>query len=144
MEDLKALALQVLDDARVMSLGTVDEGGEWVADVVFVHDGLDIYWISDPVVRHSMAIAKNKDVAATIDADDRTDHERALQLSGEAMQVESVPDSILELLVQKMDTDGTSNPRVKLAEGLMWYKLVPNHIELIHNELFGYDRKKVI
>lgn len=48
-EGLKKLARGVLADAYVMSLGTADEGGAWVADLIYVADeDFNLYWISFP------------------------------------------------------------------------------------------------
>jgi hypothetical protein len=51
----------------LISLGTVDDGGVWVADLIYVSDDdLNIYWMSSPQYRRSLAIDKNCRVAGTI------------------------------------------------------------------------------
>jgi uncharacterized protein YhbP (UPF0306 family) len=63
--DIKEKILEVLGKGHLMSLATVDNGGVWVSDVIYVYDdNLNIYWMSDPDVRHSQAIVKNSQVAA--------------------------------------------------------------------------------
>ena len=51
--DIKRLIKEVLEKGYLMSLGTVDEGGVWVSDVIYVFDDeFNLYWISDPDTRH--------------------------------------------------------------------------------------------
>ena len=65
--ELVELAKSILDKGYLMSLGVTDESGVWVCDVIYVHDdAMNVYWVSDPEVRHSQAIHKNGQVAATI------------------------------------------------------------------------------
>ncbi len=68
MSDIRTLIKEeVLEKARFMSLATHDDGGVWVADVIFIFDDdLNIYWLSETKTRHSQAIIKNPNVAATI------------------------------------------------------------------------------
>ena len=59
MTNIKSLITEVLEKGYLMSLATVDDGGVWVADVIFIYDdALNIYWMSDSDVRHSKAIVK--------------------------------------------------------------------------------------
>lgn len=52
-----------------MSLAVMSEKWTWVADVIYVHDDdVNVYWMSDPHVWHSEAIAKDPRVAWTITA----------------------------------------------------------------------------
>ena len=65
--NLKIRVLEILENAHLMSLATRDDGGLWVADVIFVYgDDLNLYWMSDPDCRHSQAIPKNDGVAGSI------------------------------------------------------------------------------
>lgn len=75
-EELKNLARAVTKDAYVMSLGTVDEKGVWVADLIYIPDeNFNLYWISMPNARHSQAIERNNKVACTITASYTTNKE---------------------------------------------------------------------
>ena len=73
------LIKEILEKCYLMSLATLDDGGVWVSDVIFVHDeDLNIYWISDPDVRHSKAIIKDNKVYNVIYAgkfDNEISHE---------------------------------------------------------------------
>jgi hypothetical protein len=57
--DLDAVARDILDANRYMTLGTADAGGHpWVSPVFFAADGYhDLYWISSPEATHSRNLA---------------------------------------------------------------------------------------
>ena len=57
------LAREILEDGFLMSLGTIDEGGVWVADIIFVPEEWELYWVSMPDARHSKALERNPKVA---------------------------------------------------------------------------------
>lgn len=66
-KDIKELVKEVLKKGYLMSLATLDDGGVWISDVIYIYDNdLSIYWMSDPEVRHSKAISKKNKVAGTI------------------------------------------------------------------------------
>ncbi|MBI5153532.1 MAG: hypothetical protein HZA36_03695, partial [Parcubacteria group bacterium] len=51
--NIRELVMGVLDRGHLMSLATVDAGGVWVSDVIYIHDEeLNLYWMSDTEVRH--------------------------------------------------------------------------------------------
>ncbi len=46
-KDIKQLIKEVLERGYLMSLGTVDDGGVWVSDVIYVFDDdFTMYWMS--------------------------------------------------------------------------------------------------
>lgn len=53
--DLDALAREIIDVNRYMTLGTADAGGRpWVSPVWYApEDQLEFFWVSDPQARHS-------------------------------------------------------------------------------------------
>lgn len=143
-EGLKKLARGVLEDAYVMSLGTADEGGAWVADLIYVADeDFNLYWISFPQVRHSQAIEKNAKVACAITASHETNKERALQIEG---VVEKIDGPLFEQEKKLEAKRGLPIPQRAgeiLENGHVWYKLKPTKVELLHSEPFGYEKKAV-
>lgn len=145
MNDIKNLVLEVLEDGFIMNLGTNDANGSWVASLVYVFDDqLNLYWVSVPTSQHSQAIDKNPQVACTILADYTTDKERALQIAGTAI---ALPEASLEreqALQKKRSMAIPTKAGEMLTNGYQWYKLTPTRIELIHNELFGYERKRLL
>jgi nitroimidazol reductase NimA-like FMN-containing flavoprotein (pyridoxamine 5'-phosphate oxidase superfamily) len=59
MVNVREKIKQVLEQGYILSLGTYDENGPWVADVRYISDDdFNIYWMSDPKFRHSEAIEK--------------------------------------------------------------------------------------
>jgi len=52
MINIRKRIIEVLDQTHLMSLGTTDDDGIWVADVIFLYDNdLNIYWLSSPDCR---------------------------------------------------------------------------------------------
>lgn len=87
---VKKRILEVLESGYLISLGTVDDGGVWVSELIYVYDDdLNIYWMSKPISRHSDAIQKNSGVAGTITVSNSiSDPDLGLQIAGEVMKVE--------------------------------------------------------
>lgn len=143
-DELKGLAQKILQDTFVMSLGTFDQQGVWVADLVFLSDeDFNIYWVSMPNTRHSKAIELNNQVACTITASWDYKKERALQVSGTAERI--TPSLERERLYEAKR--GRPIPEKEgeiLSKGHAWYKLTPNTLKLIDSENFGYARQDVL
>lgn len=126
-----------------MSLGTMDENGPWVSDVIFVHDDkFNIYWISERKTRHSQAIEKNPKVAGTITISNSKGQDNVgLQFEGIA---EKVDGDIIEVARLHRKKRGKPEPEQAgkiLDEGEAWYCLRPKKIELIYEPLFEFDKK---
>lgn len=140
---IKELIQEIYKDGFLLSLGVSDEGGSWVADLTYVFDGeLNLYWISYPDTRHSVAIEKDSRVAGTITADSDPDDERALQISGTAELVSSEHD-MFKFEKQLKEKRGSEAPEKigEILKGRVWYKLIPKRICLHHTKEYGYDRK---
>jgi len=74
-----------LDAHHVMSLATSGRHGPHAANLFYVRDGFALLWVSDPNSRHSVDIADNGCVAATIAPDClNIDDIRGVQISGRA------------------------------------------------------------
>lgn len=87
MHNLKEQIIEVLQQGHVLSLGTLDNQGVWVADVIYVHDDeLNIYWMSYESTRHSKAIEINQKVAGTITVREKED-DLGLQIEGIAQPI---------------------------------------------------------
>ncbi len=139
MEEVKNLVKEILEKGYVISLGTTDEGGVWVTDLVYVHDEeFNIYWFSYDNVRHSVALMKKPNVAGTITLSTSTkDKDIGLQVEGIA---EKVPDSNQKIALAYNAKKGRTTPWT-LEEGQSWYRLKPSKIELIYEPLFGFEKK---
>lgn len=143
--ELKQYVTEIMEDAYVLSLGVSDQDGPWVADVVYVHDAdFTLYWISHPESRHSKAIEAHGVAACTIHASWAMDKERALQISGTAARVEVPLPEMHARLKAKEGTHVASSDAPRVDAEKVWYRLTPTRIELIHNEVFGYKRQRVL
>ena len=143
--DLKTLTKQTLEHGYLMSLATTDDDGVWVADVIYVYDDdLNLYWMSKTTRRHSQAIEQNSQVAATITVTSGPQEmDEGLQISGHAQQMTEPPSSLLKSwMTKKRKQDQYDAAQIVLDEHV-WYQLVPDRIELIHQEHFDYDRQTV-
>ena len=142
--DLKQLAHEILREGFLMSLGTTDDEGVWVSDVIYVHDeDLCIYWVSLPSARHSQAIGAGSRVACNITSSHVLGKERALQIAGTAEPIEG---SRLELEQMLEAKRGKEVPQVAgeiLSRGHVWYVLKPDTTKLIDSDKFGYERKTI-
>jgi uncharacterized protein YhbP (UPF0306 family) len=65
--NIEELIKKYLNEAKIMQLGTAADNQPWVVSVHFAADDkLNLYWISDSSRRHSLEIANNSKVSATI------------------------------------------------------------------------------
>jgi uncharacterized protein YhbP (UPF0306 family) len=142
MEDIKKHILEVYEKGHVMSLGTLDAGGVWVADVGYVFDDeLNLYWQSEVEVRHSKAIWEEPKVAATITVSGPNEKSHGVQISGVAEKIEGGNMELQKKFAKKkgkpipIDLDPMTGTR-------SWYVLKPKMIELIHVELLGLGNKE--
>ena len=140
-EQLRSLIEEILADGFVMQLATIDAQGPWVASLVYVHDRLDLYWVSTADSRHSKSLSADSRVAVNIVADSGTDKERALQIKGTAIRIEGPLFELEQRLQSKRGMPVPQTPGAILVDGYEWYKFVPAEFGIIYNTLFGYDRK---
>lgn len=137
--DIRSLADKVLEQGYLVSLACVDDGGPWVSDVIYVSDShLNLYFISRPQFRHSMAFEKNPAAAASITARDKPEGQSTgVQMAGVVKRIGSIPEDLLVGYARKRG----GKPTWKLAEGEAWYQFTPSLIDLIYEPLFGYTKK---
>ena len=97
--------------------------------------------MSDPDVRHSQALLKNNQVAGTITLSTESKEKNlGIQFSGIAKKIDGPQyDLALKHLAKR------SKPKPKESDDVLggdsWYILIPNKIELIDEEHFGFDKK---
>lgn len=142
MPDLQELVKSILEQGYLMSLGTVDDGGVWVSDVIYLHDDdFNLFWLSDPEVRHSRAVLVNPKVSATITVSNNAGEPNiGLQIEG---VVEKLEGNNLELATQHRSKRKKSPPARdgEVEEGDSWYRLRPTKIEIIHESHFGFEKQ---
>ena len=142
--DIKSKVLEVLRRGHLMSLATLDDGGLWVADLVYVFDvDFNIYWMSDPEVRHSKAILKNAQVAGTITISNKSKEQNlGIQFFGKA---EKINGDKHDLAIKHLTKRGYPEPKENddVLQGDSWYIFRPAKIDLIDEENYGYDKKSL-
>lgn len=145
MEDIRKLVEEVLNKGYLMSLATVDDGGPWVSDVIYVHDDqLNIWWISMPQTRHSKAILADARVAATITVSTELGEPNlGLQISGTAERVEGDDLARATKHRTKRGKPAPSREGELIADGHVWYRLKPTKIQLIYEPLFAREKKSL-
>lgn len=139
--DIKDLIKDVLEKGYLASLATQDDGGIWVSDVIYIYDeDLNIYWMSDPDVRHSQAILKNPKVAGTITVSGKGENNLGLQFEGIANKIAG---HRFDLAKKHYAKRNKSEPKETddVLQGDSWYILRPSKIELIAEEHFGFEKK---
>ena len=143
--NLKNRALEVLEQGHLMSLGVADKEGVWVADVIYVFgESLNLYWMSDPEARHSVAIANNSQVAGTITVSNKTGEPNlGLQFSGLAQKIDGPR---FDLAVKHLIKRGHEAPSETedVLDGDSWYGLKLEKLFLIDEENFGFERQAVL
>ena len=140
--NIRELIKEVLGKGYLMSLGTIDDGGVWVCDVIFIFDDqLNIFWMSDPNTRHSKAILLNKKVAGTITVNLPGEYNLGIQFEGRAEKIEGAR---FDLAKKHYAKRRKSEPKEvdDVLDGDSWYRLIPAKIELIHEKLFGFNKQK--
>jgi uncharacterized protein YhbP (UPF0306 family) len=146
MTDIRERIREVLEKGYLISLGTVDDSGVWVADVIYVFDNeLSIYWMSIPQSRHSLAIEKKNTIAGTITVS-QTPGEKdfGIQLRGVAVKLGiTVKLAIAIKYLNKTNGFSVTQIRKALKDGYKWYVLRPEFIELIDQAHFGYNKQRV-
>ena len=142
-KDVKSLILDVLEKGYLMSLGTQDDGGVWVSDVIYIFDeGLNIYWMSSPNVRHSKAIIVNPKIAGTITANLPKEDNLGIQFEGIAEKIEGARyDLALKHFIKRKKPEPKETDDV--LYGSSWYLLKPKSIELIYEKYFGFKKQKL-
>lgn len=142
MEDIRILVADVLEKGYVLTLATHDQNGVWASDVIYVHDDQwNIYWLSRRDVRHSQAIRKEGSVAGTITLSAPAEPGVGLQIAGTAEEIEGDAFAMAVRHRLKRKKEPPAKPGDILDAGESWYRLRPEIIELIHEPLFGFEKK---
>ncbi len=139
-ENIRALVKEALEKGYLMSLGTHD-GAPWVADVIYVFDDdLNIYWMSDPDVRHSQAIAKDPNVAGAITPSGKGEDNLGIQFQGIAEKIDGPRHDLAVKHFAKRDKPAPTEDE-DVLQGDSWYVLRPKKIDVNCECLFGFDKR---
>lgn len=142
MKTNRELVDEILGQGYLMSLGTTDETGPWVSDVIYVYDDkLNLYWLSEIKTRHSQAIKHNRKAAATITlSNKRGEPNVGLQIEG---RVEKMDGEQYDLTVKhwtKRKKIPPSREEKVVDEEECWWKLTPTKVEIIYEPLWGFKK----
>lgn len=142
MDPDRRITLDILSQGYLMSLGTVDDHGPWVSDVIYIFDdSFTLYWLSVTTSRHSWAVLDSPHVAASITVNNEQGQVNlGLQLSGTAYKLEGEqPDLVKKhLLKRKKSPPPEGEPYIRGDQS--WYKLVPKRIEIIHEAEWAFHK----
>ena len=139
--DLRQTIKEIFQSGYLMSLATQDDGGVWVADLIYIFDDdLNIYWMSDPDVRHSQALQRNSSVAASISANNSNEDNLGVQIEGEAKKIDG-PRFDLALKQFAKRNKPIPSESDDVLDGDSWYMLMPKRIELIDEKNFGFEKQ---
>ena len=139
MIDIQNRIIEVLTLGKIMSLATVDEGGPWAADLIYIHDDqLRLYWISRKTRRHSVALRNNSSVACSITVSQTNAPDLGLQIAGHARELLSPP-----RIAKKYWIKRGAPPKQPITDEHAWYQLAPTKIELI-DEASSQHEKKIL
>lgn len=139
-----------LDAHHVMSLATAGPQGPHAANVFYARDDFVLVWVSDPNSRHSLELASDSRVAATV-APDYFDFGdiRGVQISGRARVIAAASESakarvLLEARYPFLRQLAAGPPALQEAYGrVQFYRLEPERMVLIDNSR-GFGHKDTI
>lgn len=142
-EEIRKCVLDILKKGHLLHLATIDDGGLWVSDLVYVYDdGLNIYWQSHDNYRHSRAILKNPNTAGTITISNKSkEPNECIQIAGNSVRIDG---EVYELTVKDLTKRNHEIPPMgtkTLADGWSWYKFTPTKIDLIYEPLLGRGKE---
>lgn len=138
-------ALAYLRGHNVMTVGTKGPEGLWSAAVFYVSDGFTLYFLSAPGSRHSLNIAREARVAATIQEDYRECRAiKGIQLEGHASRLEGPEQARAALLYGRKfpivaDLARAPAEIARAFSRIAWYRLAPTRLYLVDNSQgFGH------
>jgi uncharacterized protein YhbP (UPF0306 family) len=151
-DQLHARVAAFLDTQHVMSLATAGPNGPHAANLFYVRDGLGLVWVSDAGSRHSLDIASNPAVAATV-APDTAEHAavRGVQMHGRAARVDNAAEAqrLRAALAERYPflkelARAPEALRVAFAQVAV-YRLDPDDVVLIDNSRgFGHKERLML
>lgn len=147
--DLRETILNYLSGHRVMTLATLADGRPHAADLYYVNDGFDLYFLSKPEARHCVNISKNPVVAVTIHGEHDDWREiRGIQGDGTASVVEGTLQKarVMTLYIKKFPfVQGFfSSPRFAgLMTRIKFYRVALDTVWYIDNSSGYFNRESL-
>ncbi|MBJ6727120.1 pyridoxamine 5'-phosphate oxidase family protein [Geomesophilobacter sediminis] len=136
---------EYLQGHNVATLATCSDGKVWAAAVFYVWDGATLYFLSAPASRHAADLARNPQVALTVQEDYADWPEiKGVQLEGVASELSGAEEARARRLYgEKFPAVGIVGKvpatLVKALAKVRWYQVVPQHLYFIDNSKgFGH------
>lgn len=147
MANLKELAKKCMDSTLYCALATHENGGAWVAPVVFAYDrDFNLYFVSGPKTRHMKNISRNGKVSIAIYSTQQkiTGPKIGVQLEGYAEWVKG-PVNILKgyNLYFKRNVKWSGATLKYFRGNKVLAKVTTTRLFYFNNGLFGEERQKV-
>jgi len=126
----------IIDSTFTMSLATNGVEGIWVADVIYVTDGVTpaLYWISSSNTKHSKAIESNPECAIAITLTQKArEHKAGLQMQGFAHEVQG---DMYGLTCKHAEKQRLPKPVSvdSYCNGDIWYVFYPYLVEIFDED----------
>ncbi|AGL03264.1 pyridoxamine 5'-phosphate oxidase family protein [Desulfoscipio gibsoniae] len=148
MEELKNQIIDFISRHSTLTLGTVSpEHRPQAADLFYVNDGLELFFLSKSEARHCVNIATNPLVAATIHDESREWRQiKGVQVEGRAFKVEETGRKarVMALYIKKFPFVQSffAAPRLaKLMAEIKVYRILPETICYIDNSSGYFNRQ---
>lgn len=138
-----------LQDHHVATLATCGQEGPWAAAVFYVNEGSTLFFLSSPKSRHCLNLARNPQVALTIQQDYSDWLEiKGIQIEGAATEISGAEEELARKLYgEKFPVVGmlAQAPAaiVKALAKVRWYKVVPKRLYFIDNALGLGNRDEI-
>jgi uncharacterized protein len=138
-----------LDAHHVMSLATCGPHGAHAANLFYARDGFSLVWVSDSQARHSVALADNARVSATVASDCRDFHDVCgVQISGTAHRVDDAAArhcalTLLETRYPFLQHVAEHSAVERAYQAAEVYRLAAHRIVIIDNTR-GFGHKDVL
>jgi uncharacterized protein YhbP (UPF0306 family) len=137
--------LEYLQAHHVVTLATIGDAKPWAAAVLYASEGFTLFWLSAPTSRHSLELARNPQVAATIQEDcSDWSQIKGVQMEGVAAEIfGDEAKSVRACYEEKYPLIGNLSQApasiVAALAKVSWYKLVPERLWFIDNSVaFGH------
>jgi uncharacterized protein len=153
MGDLHRRVTAYLDDHTTLSLATAGPAGLWAAAVLYVHDGVHLYFTSVATTRHGVNLAATGRAAGTISDECRSwIGMKGLQLEGAVAPVDEVDERarVVAAYLRRFPFaaalwDGDSDPaRIAAKPGAHgFYRLTPIRVLFTDNEHHPSGREEL-